>query len=327
MNRKAGLLGLVAMIAALSGCGATKTTSSSGTLTTDQQDVQTTVASDPAVVDDGLFDASDPTGYSAHGASGPLTGIGDGNDVPAPGVVGAQAERRFWRTITGVTRSADIEVTRDEQGLPVSAHVTIHKHFTGTFNVVTPQVVAGVGGDSVVVHHVSKPLKDHWVRQLWLVHTAPRDSSEGRGRWHIVATSGIEITSEVNDPDGPQPHIVSIRVQTAGLDTTLTDPAAAIPFHDLCRVPSGTPVTVTVTTQAADDFVVLMHHDGRFRLTANGDDTYSGTWDTSNFAGLKHVGVNALANGTVTNDNVAYHSHAWVFPYLNDGDVIADETP
>ena len=78
MNRKAGLLVLAGLIAALSGCSATKTTSSTGTLTPDQQAVQSVVTSAPTIVDDGMFDATTPTGFSARGQVGSLSGVGTG---------------------------------------------------------------------------------------------------------------------------------------------------------------------------------------------------------------------------------------------------------
>ncbi len=322
MNRKAGVLGLVALIAALSGCSATKTTSSNSTLNSDQQAVNTTVASNPTIVDDGLFSTSDASGFSARGSASPLTGIGDQNTRgPIGGPSTVSPDRFFKRIITNVSTTANIDVTRDSSGAAVSAHVTVDKHLTGTFRIVTPAV-----GDTGSAHVVNKPLADHWTRQLWLTRSVTRDSSGAHGRWHIMAVSPVEVTSEVDDP-GPQPHIVSVRVQFGSVDTTFTDPAAAITFHGLPRVPTGTQVTVTVTTQAADDIVVLMHHDGRVRLQANGDNTYTGVWNTSNFAGLKHIGINALSHATIYDDSAAYHSHAWLFPYLNEGDVMADETP
>ena len=194
----------------------------------------------------------------------------------------------------------------------------MHKHLTGVLNIAWADVVPGsTGADSIVAHHAQKPLKDHWVRQLWFARV-PVDGVHPRP-WRLVAASGVSVTSETEDA-GAQPQIQSVRVQSGDQDSTFTDPTAAIAWHRLWNVPCGVPVTVTVTTNAPDDVVVLMHHDNRMMLTSNNDNTYTGTWSTPAFMGLKHFGVNALSHGTLYDTEGGYHSHAWLFPYVNRGE-------
>jgi hypothetical protein len=74
-------------------------------------------------------------------------------------------------------------------------------------------------------------------------------------------------------------------------------------------------VTLTVTTQRPDDVVVLLHRDRRFRLHNNGDNTYTGTWLAPNVDEIRHVGVNALSNGSLFDDAARYSSDAWLWHY------------
>ena len=57
---------------------------------------------------------------------------------------------------------------------------------------------------------------------------------------------------------------------------------------------------------------------------SNNDNTYTCTFDAPNVAGLKHVGLNALSHATLFDQAGGYHSHAWLFPYLNRGETYRD---
>ena len=116
---------------------------------------------------------------------------------------------------------------------------------------------------------------------------------------------------------------MSIHLQCGERDTTFSDPEAAIHWRELWRTGSGSLVNVTVTTEQPNDVVVLVHRDQRQRLTPVGDNTYTGSWNPSLIAGLKHFGVNVLSNATLFDEDAGYHSSAWFFPFVNEGEAVA----
>jgi hypothetical protein len=287
-------LTLVLLGGILAGCGTSHMAAPGpGTSSSDQAQVASELARQPSLIDDGLADSPDQTSMSATGTASlidPLT---------------------YWRTILSVDRTFEFAFAdTDSTGHPTTAVVTVHKTLQGRFN-----VLAGVPGtdgttlDSTtkVIH---KPLVDHWVRRILLRRVAV--SERGDERWRFAATSGVRVTSR-----NATTHIVSLRVQTGATDTTITDPLAFFRLRRILRVEPDAPVTLTVTTERNDDVVVLMHHDRRFKLHNNGDDTYSGEWRARLFvAGVHHFGVNALSNGTLFDDQAPYDSQAWILPYV-----------
>jgi hypothetical protein len=267
----------------------------------DQAAVANALSLAPQVVEDGQFESSE------------AATVGGG----VPGTLAAISPIRFWRTITHVERRFQFVFSdSDSTGRPTTAVVTVNKLLTGTFNILT-----GVPGtDSVpmdsTLHVIRKPLVDHWVRRVLLVRRP------GSDRWHVVATSGVKVTSK-----DATTQIASLRVQATGVDTTLTDPLA---FFRLRRILSFDPddqVTLTVTTMRSDDVVFLLLRDHRFRFHNNGDDTYTGVFRLPTLAGLGHAGVNAFSNGTLFDDKAPYDSQAWLAPFLIRPTVMADELP
>ncbi len=297
---------LLAAAGLTAGCSKNSPSQPSSTLpgggsSMDQAAVANALSLAPQVVDDGQFDSTDPTT------------VGGG----MPGAFAAISPIRFWRTITNVERSFQFSFSdTDSTGRPTMAIVTVNKLLTGTFNILT-----GIPGtDSVpmdsAVHILRKPLADHWVRRILL------ERRPGTRDWHVVATSGVKVTSK-----DATTQIVSLRVQANGVDTTLTDPLA---FFRLRRILSFDPdgsVTLTVTTTRSNDLVFLVMRDHRFRFHSNGDDTYTGVFMMPMLAGLGHVGVNALSFGTLFDNQAPYDSQAWLMPFLVRPNVMADELP
>lgn len=289
------ILALALLGGTLAGCGGSNMAgpgpSSSGS---EESQVAAEVSRQPDLVDDGLADNADQTTLGApDGAAtliNPLT---------------------YWRTILDVDRTFEFAFAdTDSTGRPTTAIVTIHKKLSGRFN-----ILAGVpGSDGTPIdsatHVIHKPLVDHWVRRVLLRRVAI--SERGDVRWRFAATSGVKVTSR-----GAVTHIVSLRVQDGGLDTTITDPLAFIRLRRILKIEPGTAVTLTVTTERNDDVVVLMHRDRRFRFHNNGDNTYTGTWRAGLFTDrVRHFGVNALSNGTLFDDQAPYDSQAWILPYV-----------
>jgi hypothetical protein len=255
----------------------------------------------PQVVDDGQFETDEAT--TMGGA--------------AAGSLAATNPLRFWRTITHVERSFEFAFAdSDSTGRPTTAIVTVKKLLTGTFNILT-----GIPGtDSVpmdsTLRVIHKPLADHWVRRV-LLHRRP-----GTNVWRVVGTSLVKVTSK-----DATTQIVSVRVQAAGVDTTLTDPLAFFRLRRIVPVDPDGQVTLTVTTLRSDDLVFLVLRDHRFRFHNNGDDTYTGVFRMPVIAGLWHAGVNALSTGTLFDDQAPYDSQAWLVPFAVRPYAMADELP
>ena len=316
------LLPLV-LIAALAGCSkksgeapnaVTNPGGSSGGTQMNEAEVSATMAAEPDLVEDGLaedamettLDSGAPTGATA--AIRPLT---------------------FWRHIDPTRTKRTFEFVfadTDSTGQPTTVHVTVRKALFGTFDILAGPLEPTTPlppRDSLSV--VRKPLEDHWVRHLLLrrVPIDPTiDRTDTRPRWRIAATSGVQVTSK-----GATTDITSLRVQSGALDTTITDPLALFRLRRLLRFGGGSEVTLTLTTGRNDDVALLYLRDRRFRLTNNGDGTYTGTFRAGTFAGVHHFGVNALSHGTLFDDTAPYDSQAWILPYVVDPTQLADFLP
>jgi hypothetical protein len=291
----------------------------------DQAQVASVVAAEPEVVEDGQFEGTDATSLGALTGSGPGAGLS--------GALSAIAPLRFWRVINDVDRSFEFAFSDpDSAGRPTTAIVTVHKRLTGRFDILT-----GVpGSDSVAIDSadsvIHKPLADRWVRRVLLKRLPTSDST--RSAWRVVATSGVRVTSR-----DATTAISSLRLQTADLDTTLTDPLRFFYLRRILKLQPGTAVTLTVTTTRNDDVVVLHRVGHRFRFHNNGDGTYTATWLVPDLRlgdgprpgpgrpPIFHFGVDALSHGTLFDDQAPYDSQAWLLPVLLDPDQIAAALP
>lgn len=310
----------ILLITALAGCSKTSPTTpagasggSSANAQMNQAAVTATLGSEPDLVEDGI--AEDPM----------QTTIDDGG---MPGATAAIRPLTFWRRIDSVNRTFEFTFAdTDSTGQPTTATVVVHKKLTGTFN-----ILAGPAGEPFPprdsIHVVHKPLEDHWVRRVLLKRvtrpatTDPEETSDDRVRWRVAATSGVQVTSK-----DASSNIVSLRIQSGALDTTITDPLAFFRLRRVLRFATRDSVRLTMTTGRNDDVALLYLRDMRFRLKNNGDDTYSGTFRTGWLAGVRHFGVNALSHGTLFDDTAPYDSQAWILPYIVEPTALADYMP
>ena len=302
-----------------------------------QARVASIMASAPQVIEDRQFESSEAA----------TLGLG------RTGALAAVSPLRFWRSIADVERSYDFAFSDpDSLGNPRRAIVTVTKVLTGSFNIATVVATSdSLAADSVMIIH--KPLEDHWVRKLLFIrvpHPAEDDSTKedgehdntvGDGRsvgssavacgdtsddnedWRLVGTSGVQVTSK-----DAQTRIVSLRVQAAGLDTTLTDPLGLFRLRSVLRFDPGTSLTLTVTTLRSDDLVVLLLHRHRVLFTNNGDGTYTGSLQLpseEDRGDLRHIGVNAFSRGTLFDDQLPYDSQAWILPFMVNPNQMAEE--
>ena len=111
-------------------------------------------------------------------------------------------------------------------------------------------------------------------------------------------------------------QVQSLRIQSDGIDTTITGP---LEMHRLRRVllfAVGSNVKLTAMTGNANDVVLFYGHDMRRRFTSNGDGTFTFNFIAGRFPGLRNFGVDALSNGTLFDDTAAYDSDGWIFGYV-----------
>lgn len=298
---------LLSLLALLAGCGKSGNAvspSGSAVSDTDQAQVSQEIARHPELVEDGVSESSDPTTVSS---AAPAGSSGIRNEIHPV---------TFWRTIRSVERRFEFAFSdTDSTGQATTAVVIIHKHFLGSFNIlVRDQTAEGAPPEGHVVH---KPLDDHWVRRILLKRV--RVSEADRAVWKIVATSGVKITSR-----NAETRLVSLRVQSASLDTTITEPLAFLRLRRILKLGAGDEVTITATTLRNDDVVLLYARAARMRFHNNGDNTYSATWKAPEEGRLHHFGVNALSRGTLFDDAAPYDSQSWILPYVVPPGELAD---
>ncbi len=298
---------------ALAGCSRSETpVSGGGGWNQDSGEISGTMASQPDLVDDGEMEHSDETMIE---------------NAPE-GALAAIRPLRFWRHISRVDRRFEFAFAdSDSTGRPTTAIVTVHKVFHGTFNIAT----SSTSDDSSTLARriVRKPFVDHWVRRVMLARVPDPgavDLASRRPRWRIAATTGVRVQSE-RPPVDRHVNILSLRLQSGDLDTTITSPREFFRLRQILKLEPGAHVAVTVTTERPDDVVVLLRTGLRTRLHANGDNTYSGRFLVPFDRGVRHFGVNALDHETLYDDAAPYNSQAWIFPYAIVSELLAEYRP
>jgi len=284
---------------ALAGCGHSTSSTQASTAApagSDQAQVAGVLADNPDYVNEDLFQSQLAQSYDETGGFAAISPL------------------RFWRVITDVQSTFDTQFgPPDSTGRPTNALVTIHRHLTGTFDIVAGSTTPGDTSRSLV----QKPLDDNWTRKIALVR-APDRFGPAITRWRLAGTSGVNVSTQ-----GGVTHVQSLRIQSANLDTTITDPLELHRLRRVLFVPEGSEVTLTATTGNASDVVLFYGHDTRRRFTSNGDGTFTFTFTAGRFIGLRNFGIDALSHGTLFDDTAAYDSNAWIFPFV----VVADRAP
>lgn len=325
---------LAALLAALllDGCGKgvdpTAPTATTPGGSDDRSAITDVMSQVPALAEDDLFMSEEETDISVAANAA----LGERSASPTAAI----RPWRYWRHIVDIDRRFEFEFfAPDSNGDPTRAFVTIHKSLRGTFNILTPTPAPSDtmpsdiapastdgSGDPADLRLVRKALHDHWVRRVALVRVDRPDTD--RHVWRIAGTSGVSIESVA--PSATDTRIQSLRIQKAGMDSTITDPLELFRLKQIMQAIPGEEVTLTVTTGANDDVVVLLHRGLRFRFANNGDGTYTGKWVVPPVAGIHHFGVNALSHGTLFDDVAPYSSDAWILPYVTTP-VTVDEMP
>ena len=234
-----------------------------------------------------------------------ITGSPEPLEADATGSFAAIRPFRFWREIRDVKTEFSTEfLNPDPNGRPLLAIVTVHRALSGAF------YVAGVTESDTTRTLVRKPLHDQWTRRIALVRRPVPDDTV-LTRWRLAGTSGVDVRTR----DGAT-RIVSLRIETAGLDTVVTDPLELHRLRHVLRFRASTEVRLTATTLAADDVVLFRGADLRRRFHNNGDGTHSFRFPSGEFTGLRHFAADALSHGTLYDDELPYDSNAWALAYV-----------
>jgi hypothetical protein len=239
----------------------------------------------------------------------------------------AAIQPAFWfRLIRSHERRFTIEFDRRDS-VTVVAHVKVTDRLLGTFNVITkPDTTEG---EITERSWIKKPLKDTGVRKAVFVRHKLDASAETEDRedgfrdgwspWRLAALSAHEITS-----DGGTRAIQSVRIQSEGVDVTITDPLALVRRGELPRIAPGVPVHVTATTGDPTDVLVLYARWGRMRMRPTAvPGQFEGRFLATRDRGVRHIAVNALSHGTLYDDALPYDSKAWGIPFVVAEPVVA----
>lgn len=284
----------------------------SGGAVDESAEVSRALSSSPELIEDGQFESAEMTQV----------------DGAEPGRFAAINPLHFFRRIESVERRFEFAFAdTDSTGRPTTAIVTVHKLLRGTFNIATGPRVESTVRDTSRLLIVSKRLTDHWVRRLLLKRVPPPPTDlltadRLRPRWRIAASSGVEITSRPATT-----RILSLAIRTATQDTVIEDPLAFFRLRRILKLNPGEDVKLVATTERNDDVVVLVRAGLRARFRNNGDNTYTLVWHAPLHAGLHHVGVNALSNGTLFDDQAPYDSKSWVVPCVVHPTELAEFIP
>ena len=127
---------------------------------------------------------------------------------------------------------------------------------------------------------------------------------------------------DVRTRDGDT-RLVSLRIQSADLDTVITDPLELHRLRRMLKLAPDAEVLLTARTADPTDVVLFHGFDLRRRFVNNGDGTHSFRFPSGHFPGLRHFGVDALSHGTLFDDAERYDANAWILAYVVVPDRIA----
>jgi len=285
---------LVALLAALA-CGCSKSpTSPSANANSDQAQVTATLNAAGTLVDDGIEESN--------------AQVSAANDAQmTKGNVTEAAVKPFtwWQDVTRTTRTWSFTFSdSDTTNHAKTCIATLTKHMTGQFVIVPVNPADSTIGST---QHINKPLDKTLTRRIELKHLLV----DGIRSWRIVAVTGGFMSTVVATT-----NLVSLHVQSSsGVDTTLTDPSQFFSLRSVIAFGPQDSVTVTATTERANDAVFIHRWDWRHRLHNNLDDTYTFKWVTSPWGGWRHFAIQAMSHGSLYDDTLPYDSQAWHFPF------------
>ena len=211
----------------------------------------------------------------------------------------------FWREVTERHIVRDIHIDHEE-GM---AEVTIYKEIWGTLNIVDENMV-----------EYEKPMHHEGVRYAVFQRNddVSQENGDGngethrhrRGRWTLTAISGLVA----NSVETLTMDIEWIHVQSATVDTTITDPSVLMAVPDeIMHFEVGEDVTVTVSGPPEDAILFLHTRHNRSPFQYDGG-VFVGIW-TVTHEGVHCAGVQALAHDSIYDSEYPDDSLIWAMPY------------
>ncbi|MCK4510493.1 hypothetical protein KAW64_02090 [bacterium] len=203
----------------------------------------------------------------------------------------------FWREVTERHVVSDIHIDHTE-GI---AEVTIYKEIWGTLNIIDENMV-----------EYEKPMHHEGVRYAVFqrIDDAWPDHRHCRRHWRLTDISGLVA----NSVETLTMDIEWIHVQSATVDTTITDPSVLMAVPDeIMHFEIGEEVTVTVSGPPEDAILFLHTRGNRSPFQYDGG-AFVGTW-TVTHRGVHCAGVQALAHDSIYDSEYPDDSLLWAMPY------------
>lgn len=220
----------------------------------------------------------------------------------------------FWRVITDRHRECEI-LFDPEAG---TAEVTVYRQIWGVLHIVDEDMIEY----EKPFHHEGLRYANFVRDEDWEPSNGPPDQGNGqkhrfrRGPWILTELSGFRAQS-----DTLTVAIDWIRVQSATVDVTITDPLELMSVPDeIMAFREGEDVTVTVSGPAEGSILFLRTRQWKSPLRYEAG-TFTGTW-TVNRAGRHTAWVEAMAHETIFDSEYPEDTLIWGMPYVVEGEEI-----
>ncbi len=209
----------------------------------------------------------------------------------------------FWREISERLIIHEFFFHPEED----TCDVTVHKELWGTLNICDQNMI-----------EYEKPMHHQGTRYSIFERNDNFGGDEGdrhrRGRWTLTDISGFVAYSDTLTME-----IEWIQVQSASVDTVITDPSLLMAVPDeIMSFAMGEEVTVTVSGPPEDAILFLHTRHNRSPFAYQGDGTFQGTWTVS-YPGPHCAAVQVLAHDSIYDSVYPDDSLVWGMPYeVND---------
>jgi hypothetical protein len=222
----------------------------------------------------------------------------------------------FWRVITD--RHRKFEILFDPAA--GTAEVTVYRQIWGVLHI--------VDGDMVEYekrfHHEGLRHANFARDENWDPSNGPSDHANGQqncircGPWILTELSGFRAQS-----DTLTVAIDWIRVQSATVDVTITDPLELMSVPDeIMAFKEGEDVTVTVSGPAEGSILFLHTRHWKSPLQYESG-TFAGTWTVTR-AGRHTAWIEAMAHDTLFDSEYPEDTLIWGMSYVVEGEGIEE---